>query len=366
MGKRKNKSGKASAASKFAPMMLKETPEHGLFDSVSPIERELLAILSTCRTPDGAAEKYIITEYIDSIDGMQCDSFGNRWIRIGTDSPHVAFTCHTDSVHFDDGVQKIAFDGELITLAPDSKANCLGADCGIGIWIMRNMILRGVSGLYLFHRLEESGMIGAEHIAEHSPELVKGVLAMVSFDRKGKQSIITHQMGERTCSGDFVKWLASALVPHFGESLETRFKGDDSGMYTDSYAYRLLVPECTNISVGYYSQHSSKECQSMSHALALLDAMCGIDWDSCSIHCTRDPLEVESVYRFDDAKYAYLEHGTTRTLARDSWKSYRVQSMRDLICDYPDEIEDILRDYGFDEDELLRLVKERNYNLVPY
>lgn len=351
----------------FKPSMLRETPEDGLFDSVSPLERELLAILSTCRTPDGAAESYLISEYIDSIDGMQKDSFGNRWIRIGTDSPHVAFASHTDSVHFDDGVQKIAFDGEVITLAPDSKANCLGADCGVGVWIMRNMILRGVSGLYIFHRLEESGMLGAEHIAEHSPELVKGVLAMVSFDRKGKQSIITHQMGERTCGKDFVAWLAESLTPHFGNHLETRFRGDDSGMYTDSYAYRLLVPECTNISVGYFAQHTAKESQSMSHALALLDAMCGIEWDSCALHCTRDPLEYESsVYRFDDAKYAYLEHGTSKASTRDSWRSDKVQSMRDLICDYPDEIEDILRDYGFDEDELLRLIKERNYNLVPY
>lgn len=366
MGKRnKNKTGNVQSFK--APAMLKETPEDGLFDSVSPLERELLAILSTCRTPDGAAESYIISEYIDSLDGMQKDDFGNRWIRIGTDSPHVAFTSHTDSVHNADGVQKIAFDGEVISLAPDSKANCLGADCGVGIWIMRNMILRGVSGLYIFHRLEESGMIGAEHIAKNSPELLRGVLAMVSFDRKGKQSIITHQMGERTCSGDFVSWFAAALAPHFGDSLETRFKGDDSGMYTDSYAYRLLVPECTNLSVGYFSQHTAKEVQSMSHALALLDSMCGIDWDSCALHCTRDPLEYESLYGQSvhplDSKYAYLEHGTS---TRDSWRDSKRQSMADIIRDYPDEIEDILRDYGFDEDELLRLVKERNYNLVPF
>ena len=364
MGKRKNK--KIGKVQSIKPLMLRETPEDGLFDSVSPLERELLAILSTCRTPDGAAERYMIAEYIDSIDGMQKDDFGNRWIRIGTDSPHIAFTSHTDSVHFDDGVQKIAFDGELITLAPDSNANCLGADCGVGVWIMRNMILRGVSGLYIFHRLEESGMLGAEHIVEKTPELLDGVLAMVSFDRKGKQSIITHQMGERTCSADFVKWFSGELAPHFGDSLETRFKGDDSGMYTDSYAYRLLVPECTNLSVGYYAQHTAKEVQSMSHALALLDAMCSIDYDTCARHCTRDPLEYESLYANVhplDSKYAYLEHGTS---TRDSWRDSKRQSMGDIIRDYPDEIEDILRDYGFDEDVLLRLVKERNYNLVPY
>jgi hypothetical protein len=52
---------------------------------------------------------------------------------------------------------------------------------------------------------------------------------------------------------------------------------DPTGVYTDSESYAWLVPECTNISVGYENQHSSRESQDLVFAADLRDRLIGFD-----------------------------------------------------------------------------------------
>ena len=361
----------AQRAASYVPKVLKETIDESVFDGVTDCERELLAILSTCRKANGQAEKYVIAEYLDSIAGMQSDSYGNRFIRVGAPHYPIAFSSHTDSVHYMDGVQQIAFDGREITLAKTSKANCLGADCGVGVWLMRQMILANIPGLYLFHRDEESGMQGSQWIVENTPALLDGVKAIIAFDRRGFDSIITHQMCERTASDVFGETLAHELNQSMPFPL---YELDTGGSYTDSYAYRRMIPECTNIGVGYLGQHGKHESQCMRHALQLLDAMKSIDYGALIFD--RDETEIEydgfgfngraygRTYSSNGISYAdtvppYSDgYGDSReTLMEES--THRVPTMENMIRDNVAEIADLLRDYGFDEIELHDAVMKR-------
>lgn len=363
----------AKRAGAYVPRVLKESIDESVFDGVTDCERELLAILSTCRKADGQAEKYIIAEYLDSIPGMQSDDYGNRFLRVGAPDCPMAFSSHTDSVHYMDGVQQIAFDGREISLAKTSKANCLGADCGVGLWIMRRMILADVPGLYLFHRDEESGMQGSTHIVTHNPSLVAGVKALIAFDRRGFNSIITHQMSERTASDVFGETLAHELNRNiaFGH-----YELDNGGSYTDSYAYRRIISECTNIGVGYLGQHGKSETQCMRHALQLLDAMTNLDYESLIFDRDENEMEFETWnYRERAAYYNGTTYGTaygTTVYGADDVPPYsdgyiddlgttakRIPTMESMIRDNVAEIADLLRDYGFDEIELHDAIQKR-------
>ena len=62
---------------------------------------------------------------------------------------------------------------------------------------------------------------------------------------------------------------------------------DDTGVYTDTAEFTGIIPECTNISVGYYSEHTDKEKLDVIHLQALADRCLRIDWDGLATK--RDP-----------------------------------------------------------------------------
>lgn len=95
--------------------------------------------------------------------------------------------------------------------------------------------------------------------------------------------IITHQSGQRTASDKF----AASLALELGES----FKASPNGAYTDTNEYKGLVAECTNISVDYFSQHTSSERQDVEFLIALREALLQVDWTQLVVD--RDPATVE-------------------------------------------------------------------------
>src|SRR5208283_3170088 len=186
---------------------------------------ELCQMLQYRRPAGSASELAFIERWIDSL-GVGVDAYGNRFKRIG-DSP-VLWSCHTDSVHSTDGPQRVSIDQTgTIGLQSGETSSCLGADCATGVWLMRHMILAGVEGLYIFHRAEEIGGLGSRHIAQETPELLDGVRFAIAL----------------------------SLAPH----LPKGFSPDDTGLFTDTANYDHLIPECSNLSVGYHDAHSSSE-----------------------------------------------------------------------------------------------------------
>lgn len=187
---------------------------------------------------------------------------------------------------------------EVVADTLDGKASVLGADDAAGVYTLTEMIAAGVPGRYLFFVGEECGGIGSSRYVLNNPDYQSNMV--VSFDRKALSSVITHQGGYRTCSDEFATALSSALnlqEPSF------EYRPDSSGVYTDSKEFAHIVPECTNISVGYYNEHTTRELLDLPHLLALTQACIKLDWSALPIR--RDPEQDVPWGTSDDAYSGY-------------------------------------------------------------
>lgn len=315
---------------------------------------ELAHMLMTCRPHNGTAVESFCARYIDSLPGVTKDSIGNRIVRIGT-AP-VLWSSHTDTVHKADGKQKVAYGGGFLVLSDSETANCLGADCTTGVWLMRNMILRNVPGLYIFHHGEEVGGLGSEYIARQTPDLLDGIDYAIAFDRKGTNSVISHQWG-RCASDTFVTSLCAALGPNYVP--------DDGGTFTDTANYVDLIPECTNISVGYYNQHTAYESQDVAFALHLLDVLCNLDVSSLPI--SRKPGDIGggkygNMSQYYGAYYGsglddgHSAHTGEPKIIRDADGNPYQPSMYDLVFENPEVATKILEELGISTDDFMYYV----------
>ena len=218
---------------------------------------------------------------------------GNLIIEVGEGS-RTLFSSHTDTVHRTGVIQNVFVKPtESVLKYETDSGQCLGGDDGTGIWLMLELIKAGVPGLYIFHRAEEVGGQGSSYIANQTPELLTNYDRAIAFDRKDDWSIITHQAGTRTCSDDFAKELADQL------SMEHR--KDSTGSFTDTANYDDVIPECTNLSVGYHNAHSKRENQEIEYVLKFRDALINVDWES--LINDRDPSVPEY------STYGYYGYG---------------------------------------------------------
>jgi hypothetical protein len=152
--------------------------------------------------------------------------------------------------------------------------------------MLLHLLKSNVPAYYIFTRGEECGGIGAGHLAEHHKDLLAEFDRAVAFDRRGTSSVITHQMVGRTCSDKFAEALSDALGTD-----TLMYAPDDTGSYTDTAEFIGVIPECTNISVGYEREHSANETLNLEHFLDLLNHVATINWDILPVE--RDPALVE-------------------------------------------------------------------------
>ncbi len=195
---------------------------------------------------------------------------GNVIIEIGEGSKTL-FSSHTDTVHRTGVVQNVFINPSTLKYTTDS-GQCLGGDDGTGIWLMLELIKAEVPGLYIFHRAEEVGGQGSSYIANTTPQLIQGYDRAIAFDRKDDWSIITCQGGVRTCSDPFAYDLAAQLGMNH--------KPDTTGSFTDTANYDDIIPECTNLSVGYHNAHTGRENQEIEYLLEFRDALIKVDWEN--------------------------------------------------------------------------------------
>lgn len=347
------------------PEPMTSTPSFAKTCVKTPVPIEVLVdILRRPRFADTDGEQYVIDKYLMAIDDARMDDYGNIIVdrRVNDVSDRTMFSCHTDTVHKRSAkntpYKLVAKDGWLSV----KGGGVLGADCGTGIWIMLNLIEAGVPGLYVFHREEEIGGGGSLHIAGKTPELVKNIDHCIAFDRKSTSHIITHQGGERCCSQEFADSFAGLL--NLGSGFA--FRDNDGGSFTDSKNYTHLIPECTNLSVGYYDQHSQDECQDVSFVTRLVNKLISIDFSQLVV--ARDPKEEpESIWDYP---------GWNNTLGRramayvpdDTPKAPKVTDTFDwmlkIVEAFPGEVADLLMEAGWRADELMEHFED-TYNCDP-
>lgn len=211
------------------------------------------------------------------------------------------FSCHIDTVDASihgaleqangkevPKVKKLTYDpnfGEIALDKLSTVGTCLGADDGVGVWLMLKMIQAKVPGGYIFHTGEECGGVGSTATAREHPDFLKKFDIALAFDRPHCDEVITHQRGGTECASQKCAQALCARLNKHGFNYAPSAKGT----FTDTANYRKLIPECFNLGVGYDSQHGYNETLDYARASALLDALCHIDWDSLPVD--RDPAK---------------------------------------------------------------------------
>ena len=307
----------------------KKQSSASIFSKLPEHHKELVTMLTYCRPAGSKTEMEFIQRYIEPL-GAKPDAFGNYILKVGPTEPHILWSSHTDTVHRQDGKQQVEIADSIIGLSIKTKSSCLGADCSTGVWIMRQMIKRNIPGLYIFHREEECGGNGSNHIAYRTPEILSNIKAAIAFDRKGYTDIITHQMGGRCASDKFAKSM-SLLLPG-------SYVADQTGSFTDTANYTDLVPECSNLSVGYHHAHSPDETQDMRFADFLLNGLCKLDQSKIVI--SRDPRIIDDFHH-----HRWSDHLGSANRERTT--------METIVREHPRRVADLLRAYGLTEQHLL-------------
>src|SRR5574343_6343 len=227
------------------------------------------------------------------------DNYGNYYLKIG--NSETVFACHLDTACKDqvDVVHEFHEANNIEYVATDSKS-ILGADDKAGVTVILWMIQNKIPGLYYFFTGEEVGCIGSG--AASKDYNFKNYKQIISFDRKDTCSVITHQSYIRTCSDAFADFLVAELNKN---GLE--YQSDDTGVYTDSAEFTKIIPECTNISVGYYKEHTFYEHQNITHLIALCKAVIKIKWESLPTSRDVNSTEWKSWDNWNGYGYGYVE-----------------------------------------------------------
>lgn len=215
------------------------------------------------------------------------------------------FVAHVDTVHRDQGPNKI----RKTDTHWHADGAPLGADDGAGVAMLMHLIHSGINAYFVFSQGEECGGIGAKWLAKYQPELLDEFDRAIAFDRRGIDSVITHQGYGRCCSDVFAEALSNELCA----DLTLMYSPDSTGVYTDTAEFTDVIPECTNISVGYYNEHSERESLDVNHIVALAQRCALIDWDS--LPTDRDPKVVE----YKDYGYDYGGWGAGATSVHASF-----------------------------------------------
>jgi hypothetical protein len=205
------------------------------------------------------------------------DEAGNLYVDLRTEPHHkTCFTAHIDTVHHKSGANTYTVDGQFWKADGDA----LGADDGAGIALLMYLIDHKVPALYVLFRGEECGGTGSVWAAANMVELFSTVDRAIAFDRAGYHDIITKQSGGRCCSDEFATALAEALT---NEEFTLAFTPCDTGVFTDTANLIDIASECTNVSVGYFSQHGDREKQDVEFLQLLASQIVMVDWDALPV-----------------------------------------------------------------------------------
>lgn len=240
----------------------------------------MMTVLTQYTAPYGT-EELIYDDWLRSL-GMEYHS-GIGWVKVIGEGSRTMFSAHVDSAcsSMERVTHVVSNNGR--TLSTD-ESTILSADDKAGVATLLHLMACKVPGTYWFFIGEESGRIGSKALsesAEFDPSLYDRVIC---FDRKGYTDIIGHQSCGRTCSTEFGEALSDAMAER-GIFLEP----DVRGSYTDSASFAYQIPECTNISCGYFDAHRKTEYQDIFFLRALINAAVQIDWESLPIG--KEPLK---------------------------------------------------------------------------
>lgn len=231
---------------------------------------EYMEMVSWLRRLGLCGFKEWMERFVEDLPGYY-DGYSNYIVTVG--SPNgLLFSVHVDTVI----PENYKFERNVIIpyredghwLIRGNGLQPLGADDTNGVWILRQLIREGFPATYIFHQDEERGLRGSRYIAKNRPSWLGTFHSAIALDRKGYGDCITHMIGSQVCSYSFAYYLSDRLG----------LTPCNRGGYTDTFNYAPYIANCTNLSCGYFNEHTNREyadftfCEEMVRRLLCLDA----------------------------------------------------------------------------------------------
>ncbi len=354
---------------------------------ISPMLFDLLSCVAP--HPNYVSIVKTIKKYLPKDQKVWSDGVGNLIVKVGQNYTTM-FSCHIDMVFYspdppktldlfitdDQEHAKAGFVwGGVITEFKEGihtyTPTTLGADDKAGIFVLLKLIQAKVPGLYIFHVGEEVGGVGSLDIVNRKPALVDNIKRAIAFDRMDYFDIINRQRGAVCCSIKFVNAFAEQLNDLIIHPNKINAKYSTApGSFTDTANYTKLIPECTNLSVGYFDQHTQREClDTLWLEKVLTPKLLEVDWE---VLPTERSLTVSPVYNgwskgtenpvTKYTTYADITYSTPNdrlppwTLEKGLIKSCTETGMRRLIKKY---LETALSQYTV-QNSILKLLQEND------
>lgn len=215
------------------------------------------------------------------------DSIGNYHKIIG--ESETLFTCHLDNFCKTKQEVNHIVDDDIVM---SDGSTILGADNKAGVLVLLYLISNNVQGHYCFFIGEEpilSGGLYGSSLFATSYKNIRKFKRAIAFDRKGEASIITRQMAQNCCSSEFSAELCNLFIQQ-----DIWMEPDNTGYYTDTASFLEFIPECTNISVGVYDEHTKQEYVDLRYLEKIAKAAAKINWEE--LPCIREakPFLIEN------------------------------------------------------------------------
>lgn len=265
---------------------------------------------------------------------------GVYYIIIG--EPKVIYTAHYDTAG--DSETELVSKEHMPHIIMNRNKGILGADDKSGLTVISFMIEHNVPGLYLFFGDEESGASQSRDWAESDFYTryklpIGSIVSAIAFDRKGYGDVIQTQRSKQCCSMQYAETLSTIL------SMGGFHYRPADGVYTDTANMIYKIPECTNLSIGYFSQHTDFETQDMlflhkmvnfminnHESISVIPAFKGVETKPVPI-----PTKWKPYTPYDKSKYEVYDYETGRWITEERKK--KAVTIPKII-DYSIEISD--------------------------
>jgi hypothetical protein len=216
-------------------------------------------------------------------------------------SNRTLFVAHVDTVHRKEGANKI----KQTPTYWYADGAALGADDGAGVAMLMHLMHSGVPAYYVFTQGEECGGIGATYLAKHDAKLLSEFDRAIAFDRRGIDSVITHQGRGRCCSDAFADALSDAL----NADMTLMYLPDNTGVGVNSAWHHLSDDDYDYDSYTIELQEALYDAQAGSKQW-LIELMCESVWPE-------DPEMAERLIDRNKIDEALLAHALKQSVTYD-------------------------------------------------
>lgn len=223
------------------------------------LDLKLLKKIFLAERPPGKEQEAIslILNYCKNIQNLtyKLDSENNLFITKNTNNQKYVscIIAHMDSIITHKGERLISIrNGEIRGFQKSDHTQCsLGADDGIGICIVLQLLNELEDIKVIFTTQEEIGGIGA-YTACYNKDFFKNINFFIQADRRGNSDLITDTNGIKSGSIDFISDI-SDLSEKYGYK-ENMGTFTDVGIFSEEFKLSGV-----NISCGYRDEHQRVE-----------------------------------------------------------------------------------------------------------